>query len=98
MIKFDENKVISCANAEQAEVGKWYLCSDSISYLKEYVEGAIPGVVITLERIETSDSTKEAVFISDKGVAWQLLYPWEEGMIGLFDTCEELEEESNDNI
>ena len=38
MAQFDESKVINVLHPEKAKVGKKYWYSDSIMFLKEYVE------------------------------------------------------------
>lgn len=77
MIKFDKSKVICIINAEQAEIGKKYVCSSYIGYLKDYVENGNCDHVYTLESIQDIKREKSP-FIDTEGSEWEYIYPYEE--------------------
>ena len=76
MAQFDESKVINALHTEKAEVGKKYWCSDSLTFLKEYVEQNNTEYVCELSHIK--DFKNVCVFSTTKGFNWMFLYPYEE--------------------
>ena len=74
MAQFDESKVINALHPERAEVGKKYWYSDSIMFLKEYIEqnNTVPTGI--LSHIDVNSSY---VFLGGSG-SWEFIYPYEE--------------------
>lgn len=78
MAQFDESKVINALHPEKAEVGKKYWCSDSIMFLKEYVENSNVEMIGSLRKVEIDCELKESSFYITGSGCYQFLYPYEE--------------------
>lgn len=79
MTTFDKSKVISGANAEQAEVGKKYWCSNYIGYLKDYVKNDNYEHVNILASVQDIER-ENAPFIDTDGADWEFIYPYDESL------------------
>lgn len=78
MAQFDESKVINALHPEKAEVGKKYWCSNSIMFLKEYVENSNVEMIGSLRKVEIDCELKESSFYITGSGYYQFLYPYEE--------------------